>query len=244
MKSLPTVTVVESPERHDVFVWLEGGAMMPMDLHPLGPVPLGNWTHVEGSPHVSVNLPVGTLAKPAWRAAVANLRNRGYRVTERPLRVAEYRPHPSRDLLVDTPNPDVLAATLAALGMGRHELTGEVVDGHQVVRSTSPDFARFAIEQQGYATVIGWRDEVASGSIAAALDQVSDRYAQEPVGQPSALPCGHDRWECGEIASSDPHGRIVVRCRLDGTEQHRHQIRDVRSGEIIAEAVERGSAEG
>lgn len=69
----------------------------------------------------------------------------------------------TRDLLVDTPNPWALAATVAALGMGRHELTGELVDGHHVVRSTNPDFVRFAIENQGYAVVVGWRDEVESG---------------------------------------------------------------------------------
>ncbi len=66
----------------------------------------------------------------------------------------------TRDLLVDTSNPPALAATLAALPGGQHELTAEWVDGHRVIRTSNPGFLRYAIEQQGYATVIGWRDEI------------------------------------------------------------------------------------
>lgn len=89
----------------------------------------------------------------------------------------------TRDLLVDTPNPGALDATLRELPGGDHLLTGEVVDGHQVVRTTNPGFARYAIEQQGYATVVGWRDDSPArqeGGVSCSIRPSSRRGAAAP----------------------------------------------------------------
>lgn len=71
---------------------------------------------------------------------------------------------PPRDLLVDTPSPEALDRTLQQMGAvlvgGGTPLGYERVGEHYVVRCLgNPGFIRFAIESQGYAKVIGWRDE-------------------------------------------------------------------------------------
>lgn len=61
------------------------------------------------------------------------------------------------DFLVDTPNPKALDDTLQQLGavlIGRPDFVRH--GGHYVVRPLAPSgFVRFAVEQQGYAKVVG-----------------------------------------------------------------------------------------
>jgi hypothetical protein len=69
------------------------------------------------------------------------------------------------DILVDTPNPEALDQTVQSLGavvVGGGTPGGYVKhDGHYVVRALmAPDFVKFAIEQQGYATIVGELDEL------------------------------------------------------------------------------------
>lgn len=62
------------------------------------------------------------------------------------------------DFLVDTGNPSALDATLQQMGAvligGPNDFV--VHEGHYVVRALgNPGFVRFAVKQQGYATVVG-----------------------------------------------------------------------------------------
>lgn len=70
------------------------------------------------------------------------------------------------DILVDTANPDALDATVQQLGaavvIGGGLPEGyAMVDGHYVVRviGGDPGFIEFAINNQGYGTVVGRLDE-------------------------------------------------------------------------------------